>query len=145
MRIVVRTRLAADAGTAWDLVSRSATLRHVARGVLGFRGALPDRWEAGQEVTVRLLAFNLVPVNEHALALKRVDGDAHVLVTEERGGILRTWDHRISITPDPPTGCRYTDEVDVDAGLLTPVAWAIGHLFFRYRQARLRGLARVLA
>jgi len=145
MRIVVRTRLAADAGTAWDLVTRTATLRHVARGILGFRGDLPARWEAGQQITVHLLAFGLVPMNAHALTLRRVDGEAHVLVTEEHGGILRAWNHRISITPDPPAGCRYTDEVDVDAGLLTPVAWALGHAFFRYRQARLRGLARVLA
>ena len=42
--------------------------------------------------------------------------------------------------PDGRT--RYTDSVEVRAGLLTPLVWAFATAFYRHRQRRWRRLVR---
>ncbi len=36
---------------------------------------------------------------------------------------------------------RYSDVIDIDAGILTPLVWGFAHLFYHYRQMRWRKLA----
>jgi hypothetical protein len=35
---------------------------------------------------------------------------------------------------------HYTDQVEIQAGLLTPLVWALASIFYRYRQFRWRRL-----
>jgi hypothetical protein len=65
--------------------------------------------------------------------------------TEESGGPLRTWRHRLTAEPVDDRSCRYADEVELDAGRLTPATAAVVRLFYRYRQHRWKALCRVLA
>ena len=73
------------------------------------------------------------------------DHDAHVLISDEHGGVVRTWRHELVVASIDDTSCRYTDRIDIDAGILTPVIVAFAHVFYRYRQRRWRELARLLA
>lgn len=142
------TRLPLPAGSAWELAKRSDTFLYVVRGLLGVRvlgGAeLPERWRAGDAVQLRLLIGGVIPANRHELRVVEVDDERRVARTNEHGGLLRAWNHRISVAPEGEAASRYTDEVEVRAGPLTPLVWAGGHLFFAYRQRRLRRLARTL-
>lgn len=40
--------------------------------------------------------------------------------------------------------CRYTDRIEMEAGVLGPVLWLGSLVFFLHRQRRLRRLARSL-
>jgi hypothetical protein len=62
--------------------------------------------------------------------------------TEEGGGPIRLWEHRISVEPLGEVRCRYTDDLVIDAGGLTPAVMAFANLFYRHRQRRWRRLAR---
>ncbi len=64
------------------------------------------------------------------------DDASHVIRSHEYGGPLKRWDHRIVVTPIGETRCGYTDEIDIDGGILTFFIWLYAHLFYRYRQAR---------
>ncbi len=66
-------------------------------------------------------------------------------MTAEGGGPVRTWNHRLRFEPTGPSSCRYTDEVEIEAGPLTASVWLFAAIFYRYRQARWRSLTRVLA
>ena len=56
---------------------------------------------------------------------------------------MRNWNHLIRIEPEG-AGSRYTDEIEIGAGPLTPLISLYAKLFYRYRQRRWRKLARTL-
>jgi ligand-binding SRPBCC domain-containing protein len=142
----VSTRLSAPADLVWDTVQRTDTLRYVTRGLLGFRvaGELPERLAAGETYRIRLLFFGVVPAWRHEIHVVRVDGVGHEIRTEERGGPVRGWRHRITVDGEGWGSTRYMDEIEISAGALTPFVWIYAQLFYRYRQRRWRRLARSL-
>ena len=147
MLLRVTTRLPVRAEVAWDAVKRTDTLRYVTRGLLGFRteGGTPERLAEGDTHRLRLLFFGVLPAWRHEIHVMRVDEQAREIRTEERGGPVRDWRHRITVD-DEGWGCtRYTDELDISAGALTPLVRLYAQLFYRYRQARWRRLARRLS
>ena len=58
--------------------------------------------------------------------------------------IIKKWDHWITISPNAEGGTRYSDDVEVSAGIMTPVIWALAWVFYWHRQKRWRGLAQTL-
>jgi hypothetical protein len=84
-----------------------------------------------------------VPLWEHTITV--ITAGTLEARTEEHGGPLRAWQHHLLVEPLSPTTCRYTDEVNIDAGRLTPVARIAATLFYRYRHRRWMTLTRVLA
>lgn len=132
------------AETVWAAVKRVDTFLYVTRGALGLSvtGGLPVEFRRGQDIRGRLLLFGVVPVWQHDLHLVRVDDARRELYSNECGGPLRAWNHRITVEPTGADRCRYTDVVEIDAGLLTPLVWVVAQGFFRYRQSRLRRLLR---
>jgi len=143
----ISTELEAPAETIWALLKRTETLLYVTRGVLGLPAAKrwPADWRVGDEARGRLWFFHVIPGWEHRIRPVAVDESRRELLTNEQGGIVKVWNHRLWVEPLPGGRSRYTDEIAIEAGLWTPPVWAIAHLFYRYRQARWRGLARVLA
>jgi hypothetical protein len=115
------------------------------RGVLAVDGDLPDEWRLGARHELRLRAFGLIPLWRHRLRIVRLDRESGEALTNEGGGPLTAWNHRIRVEGAEGGRTRYTDEVEVRSGPLTPLSWAIAHAVFAYRQARFRALARGLA
>ena len=146
MLVRVSTRLSVPADVAWDRVKRTDTLRYVTRGLLGFRpdGEIPERLAEGETYTMRLLFFGVVPAWRHEIHIVRLDEETHEIRTEERGGPVRSWRHRIAVDGEGWGSTRYLDEIEIAAGVLTPLVWFYAHLFYRYRQMRWRRLARRL-
>ena len=147
MIVKVSTLLETTADLAWRAVKRPATLLHVTRGLLGFPGLrrMPEEWRPGDRVRTRLVFFHVLPGWEHELGVAGVDEARHEIRSAEHGGPVRTWNHRIAVEPLSATRCRYTDEIDIRAGWLTPAVWLFAQVFYRYRQMRWRRLARSLS
>ncbi len=124
------------------LLQRDAFL-YISRGMLGFRGAeeWPQVFHEGQMIEAKLMFFNVVPGWKHKVRIIRVDHEHMELVSQEKGGVVRRWNHRKWVEEESELSCLYIDEIDIDAGLLTFFIWAYAHLFYRYRQRRMRQLA----
>jgi hypothetical protein len=122
-------------------------LRYITKGLLGFRpeGELPEHFAAGTTVRVKLLFFGFIPAWVHEIRIVKLDEVHREIETSEQGGSVKEWNHRITVDERGPWRSHYTDEIEIDAGLLTPLIWAYAHLFYRYRQWRWRRLARGLA
>jgi hypothetical protein len=58
------------------------------------------------------------------------------IFTNEHGSLLKIWNHCIRVEPLSRSVLRYTDETEMDAGILTLFVWAFAHLFYRHRQRR---------
>ncbi|WP_116364816.1 hypothetical protein [Parahaliea mediterranea] len=128
----------------WALVKRSDTLLFVSRGVLGFSGALrlPEQWQQGATESVRLRFFGIIPGWMHTLTFVEICDSQRCLVTQEGGGLVAVWNHRIQVSTGLQQTCIYTDDVEVRAGLFTLPVWLFAQFFYRYRQRRWRILVR---
>jgi hypothetical protein len=143
MIATISTTLDTDADTAWELVQRTSTFLYVTRGLFRWsNGQLPEKWLTGVKVRSRMFIFHLLPAWMHELQIIAIDDQKRQFQTIEHGGILRAWNHAITVEPENEARCRYTDLVEIKAGLLTPMVWLLAHVFFRYRQMRLRGYVR---
>ncbi len=142
MNVKVTRILPASADQVWAKVKRSDTLVFICHGLLAFDGSdnFPETWFQGHTEQVRLRFFGLIPAWQHHLHFKRLDDDEMKLVTEEGGGLVPTWNHTIAVEALDADRCRYTDEIDIRAGLLTPIVALYAHLFYRYRQWRWKRL-----
>jgi hypothetical protein len=140
--IRVSSTLPVPAEVVADLMVKPALLQHVTWPLLSIR-SLPETLVPGQQVVVRLALLGVVPLWRHTITV--VAGGDLDARTEERGGPLRAWRHHLLVEPLSPTSCRYTDEVDIDAGRLTRAARTMALVFYRYRHRRWVSLTRVLA
>jgi hypothetical protein len=146
VRICISTPLEAPADLVWEILHKTRSLRYVAKPLLCFRGNLPERWPGpGGVVRVeRMMFFCVIPAWSHELRMVRFDEDEREILSNERGGPVKVWNHRIKVEPLSDRHCLYTDELEVHAGVLTLLIWLFAHLFYRYRQMRWRNLAQVL-
>lgn len=126
------------------LVAKPALTRHLLWPIVTFTG-LPVGYDLEQGITVGLRLLGLVPLWHHTIRVVHADPRAGVAVTEERGGPVRRWRHRLVAVPLDGGGCRYTDEVEIDAGRLTGVTRVVARALYGYRHRRWAALARVLA
>jgi len=144
-RIERSVALPIAAPTAWRLMRRSATFAFVAAPLLRVRDPLPERFAAGESLRLRLAVPGGLPAGWHELRVESVDEGELAIQTRERGPLLRRWDHRLSVVATGAASCRYTDEVELDAGRLTALVAPLARAFFAHRQRRWGALAAVLA
>jgi len=146
VKAAIRTTLPVPPAKAWQMLLQRDAFLYATRGMLGFEGAedWPATFQEGQLIETRLILFNVIPAWKHALHLVRVDHDAMEMASKEGGGLIRRWDHRKWIGEAAPNVCAYTDEIEIEAGPLTVLIWAYAHVFYRYRQWRMRRFAKRL-
>jgi hypothetical protein len=146
-RVRIETIIQAPLATCTAHLQTPALLRHVAAPLIGFisrePGGFPAVWEPGPH-RVWMLAFGFLPLGPQTVDISHGDWSAETVWVRDNGAglLVRRWDHRIEMTADGPDRTRYVDQVDIEAGLLTPLVQAYAALFYRWRQARWRGLAR---
>ena len=138
----IRTDLPTSAERAWRALKKRDTFLYITRGLLGFAGAdeWPQEFRQGDTIETRLLFFHLLPAWRHTLHVVGLHEGDRELRSRESGGPIRQWNHTIVIDPVAEDRCHYTDEIDIEAGLLTPLVWVYAHAFYRYRQRRWRRL-----
>lgn len=151
MKVDLSTTIELPSEAVWAEVQTAPLLMHIAWPLLRFVPVGPeplDTFKSGGRYLAKLRLFGFLPFGTQWIVTtvhepesgawpKRLRDDGH-------SAIIRKWDHWITIMPNPDGTTCYRDEVDISAGLLTPIIWAFAHLFYRHRQRRWRGLARTL-
>jgi hypothetical protein len=135
--------LEAAAELVWNAVKTPAAFRTVTRGLLRMP-VIANRdgeWHEGETVVGWVFLFGFVPFSRHHLHIAAIDNEHRVLRSQEHGGLVRQWNHEIEVEPISESRCRYTDRIEIDAGLLTPAVVAYARVFYRLRQRRWRVLA----
>jgi hypothetical protein len=135
--------LEADAELVWQAVKTPVAFRTVTRGLLRMP-VIANRdgdWHEGETVVGWVFLFGLIPFSRHHLHIARIDDGDQILRSQEHGGLVRLWNHEIEVEPISECRCRYTDRIEIDAGLLTPAVVGYARVFYRLRQRRWRVLA----
>lgn len=139
------TILDVSAERAWAALRRPELLAYVARPIQAFHPVDPPLWPvtwADGRYQVKLRLFGLLPMGEQWIVIETPAGrsGSYRLRDNGHGDLVRRWDHLITIDPLSGDRCRYTDQVEVRAGLLTPFVAAFAWIFYRHRQRRWRRL-----
>jgi hypothetical protein len=129
-------------------LARPALFHYLASPMLKFDPVEPaetGHWSAGK-YRFRVLLGGRLPIGEHVINLQRVVDDAEAVETNPviwhdagYSDLIRVWDHRI-VLEDFLGMTRYSDDVEIHAGLLTVPAWLFAQAFYFHRQRRLNRL-----
>ena len=150
MRLRLSTDLDCAPERAWIHTLDTRSLNRLVAPLLVFEPVDPDSfpaiWADGGRYPVRLWALGVVPLGTHRIetTVRRLDSTpgerAYCLRDDGSGDLVSRWDHRMVVEETDENRTRYTDAVDLEAGLLTPLLWFGAHVLYRYRQYRLRGI-----
>lgn len=143
LRVSVSTILNAPLEQVWLKIKRTDTLIYVTRGVLDYSDCVfPSELSEGDTITMQLWLFHFLPLWRHRITILQIDDAQHILHTNESGGLIRVWNHTLSASQQDSGKTFYQDQIDVDAGLFSPLIWLFANLFYRYRQYRWHSWAR---
>jgi ligand-binding SRPBCC domain-containing protein len=139
----VRSRLAAPADQVWQLLQSKKTFLFITRGMMTFTGS--EDWpepllSPGAKIDTRVRFFGRGPAFRHQIRIMRVDEIKREIDTEENGGLMDIWNHRMRVEAVSGEKSLYTDHIELRAGLITPVVWSFAFVYYRYRHRRWRKL-----
>lgn len=136
----ISTKFACTENELWQQIRKPKSLQFVASPILSFipveLGVLDDEWEVGQNYRLKLYFLKLVPLGHHTIHLTKIDRDENAISSRETGLLARVWNHNIFFKEIAPKLVSYTDEIEIQAGWLTPFIWMFAHVFYRHRQRR---------
>lgn len=144
--VTLSTRLDCTADEAWERVRTAALLLHVAAPLIRFTPKedtrFPQEWAPG-EYRAWMWLFGLIPIGWQAVVISEPppDGATRFIRDNGYGPLIRRWDHWIAIAPGEGGTTHYTDQVTIEAGLLTPLVAGFARVFYAHRQRRWRALA----
>jgi hypothetical protein len=144
-KVSLTTVLPIPAEQARGLAIKPELMRYVLAPFLTVSRKLeiPSKIEPGLEMSGRIRWFGLIPAWHHHIKLVRLD--PLEIYSNEWGGPVRTWNHRLTFAPLTEQSCSYTDEIEVDDGFRGLGARLFIHAMCRHRHRRWRALARILA
>jgi hypothetical protein len=148
MRAYIESVLPCTAEKVWDELQRPALLLEIIRPLFRFVPAdgprFPKRWLQGATVRCQGYLFGIIPLGTHTLFLERIDPVAREIQSRESEPLVRRWDHLIRVRPAGEGRTPYSDEIIIEAGLLTAFVWLFAQWFYHHRQRRWRRVARRL-
>lgn len=144
MRLTLTTVLDAPLEHVWELLQRPAMMEQVAAPVMTMvpadPPAFPERWE-DRPYRVRLKVFCVLPAGSQVIDISRSEGPGIRRLRDRGvGTVAKVWDHTLTAEALPDGRTRYTDTLEVRAGVLTAGMWLFSQVFFRHRQRRLRAV-----
>lgn len=144
MTVTLTTTIGTSPENVWDRVKQKSLLMHVmkpmARFVMEDDDGL-DNWVEGKTYTGKSYMLLVIPVGKRHIRLEEINEDKKYIQSREHGEIgLKKWDHLITIEPISKNRTRYTDKVEIDAGIFTLPYFLFASLFYRHRQRRWRKL-----
>ncbi|ALO45643.1 hypothetical protein [Pseudohongiella spirulinae] len=145
MRVDRQCVLSGTVEQAIAAVRTPRLFRHISTPMITFTAVdpptFPDTWSEGT-YWVKLKLFGLIPFGRQAIVISLIPSDdAFVVRDNGYSGLIKTWDHRITIS-QKENGVHYRDTVDIDAGILTPLIWLYAQGFYWHRQRKWQALAR---
>ena len=146
MRVQLSFAVPCDADRAWSIITSPEAAARAYAPLMAMIAdtELPEHWRHGDETVVQLRGIGVLPLGRQRIAIRtRRRGATRIL--EDAGGpltgplaIVRSWRHRMAVTPLPSGGTLYRDRLDVTAGIATPLVWFALWIVWQARGIRIR-------
>lgn len=151
MKVSRSTIIDLPPNVVWAEAQTARLLLHIAWPLMRFIpvGDEPfEHFKPGGRYEVKLRLFGILPFGTQWIVTSLYDPETGQWPKRLRdngySALIDKWDHWITITPNAEGGTLYSDDVEISAGLMTPLIWAFAQVFYRHRQRRWRGLANTL-
>jgi ligand-binding SRPBCC domain-containing protein len=143
-KVTLTTELPLPAAQARELAAKTELMRYVLAPYLKIsrRLQIPGKIEPGAQAAGRLWWLGVIPAWRHHIKLVRLD--PLEIYTNEWGGPVRTWNHRLTFVPTGDHSCSYSDEIEVDDGIRGWGTRLFIRAMFHHRHKRWQALARIL-
>lgn len=101
-------------------------------GFASFTG-MPDHvMREGETYRLDVTTLKVFKTKGYEIHMRKVDTDARVFISQERGGAIKSWTHYMSVV-QAGENAIWTDDVFVDGGWLTVIVAKIGSKMYRHR------------
>ncbi|RPE00213.1 hypothetical protein EGM88_02820 [Aureibaculum marinum] len=125
---------------AWHEVQKSALLEFICKGKVKFKPItikFPTYWKEGLSVKTKMLLYGFIPFGGiHTITFSKIDSKKFTIVTKENDAIVKLWNHKIFIEKIDENRIRYTDKIELYAGILTSFVSYWAKSFYEHRQKR---------
>lgn len=123
----------------WSQLLKPGLLDFVAYPVVKFKylSQIPLQWQAGT-YKASLHVFGLAPIGKQYIVIEFPKSEKGLLVLRDNGygSTIKKWDHWVTLKKIDEETTLYSDEVEVQAGLLTVFVWVFAWFFYKHRQKR---------
>ena len=143
MKLKFQTKLSASPEKVFSEVKKPSLLLRIAEPmatILPVDGKFPDNWEQGVTYVCRIRIFKWIPIGKRHLKIETIDDNNMEIQSREFDPLVRKWDHLIRVEASG-NETLYSDELDIEAGILTPFVCLYAWIFYRHRQRRWRAIA----
>lgn len=131
--IALHHKYAALPQRVWTLATDYGALQEVMRGLITFKGMPQGRVIQGQHIQVQVSLFGKLPWQPYSMTIAQCDDDAMTFLTLETGAGVKSWRHKLTVTATDVGGSCLTDEIEIGAGMLTPIFAACAKYLYRSR------------
>lgn len=140
--VIFTHHYAATPQNVWNIAIDYACLHEVMQGVVSFTGLPQGRVTKGQKINVEVSLFGKLPKQPYFMEIIDCNSENMMFKSSERGAGVISWFHTLTVEPSE-NGCTLTDNIEIDAGLFTPLftLWA-RYLYKARHKPRLKILAR---
>ncbi|PID42585.1 MAG: hypothetical protein CSB48_09280 [Proteobacteria bacterium] len=140
MLVRFSTQLNCTESELWGKIIEPESLRFIASPLLTFvpvnPGVINSEWEVGRDYLFKLYLVNCIPLGLHTIQIVKIDKNRKVILSQEKSLLAPVWNHTISFREIKPGLVSYRDEIEFEAGWLTPVVFVFAHAFYRHRHRR---------
>lgn len=123
--VLVQNDYSVRATRLWKLATDYQALTEIMEGLATLDGLPIGRAQTGQRLDVMVSLFGKLPKQPYCIEVLECDDAQMILRTSERGSGVKEWRHTLTVI-ETATGSRLCDQIEIDAGLLTPLfaLWA---------------------
>jgi hypothetical protein len=144
MKAKISTILNTNETTMWEKLQDVSSLIYVASPLIKFRAkkghSLPEKWSLRNKVELELSLFGIMPLGDQIIDLVYTNQAERTIVSNEFGKLIKVWNHTIKFNAVNDQAIAYSDEIEIEAGVLTIPIWLFAHLFYRHRQRKWKDL-----
>ena len=129
-------------------MQKSSLLKFICSGKLKFKAVdseFPRYWKNKMTVKAKLLIYGIIPFGGiHSLNFVEIDPENFYVLTNEKNSAVKIWNHKIQLRKTNQNQTKYTDEIELYAGILTGFIAKWAESLYKYRQKRWRLVAQKL-
>jgi ligand-binding SRPBCC domain-containing protein len=151
MKITKTSLLEAPPEWVWDRIQEPAAMKEMSKPLVSLEPIDPPRfpedWVDGETYEAQVELLGLIPVARQTIEPRRLEADGtpgealYRFKDEGSGTLFPTWDHTMTVRETSDGASAYTDEIEVGAGVFTPLVYPIVKLLVAHRHRRWRELA----
>ena len=132
VRLLVTASYNQDPDLLFTRASSFADMMEVTRKIAIYDNLPKGLMEEGKTYSTDIRVFRLFKNSDFKIRIDRLSFEDRVMISQEGNGIVRTWRHKLEIKP-AHSGAVWTDSLEIDAGILTPVVTRFAKFMYLQR------------